>query len=1724
MNYIATISPEHNVVILDISSLYSEETDIQNITLDVSINGDDDIFKNFIDSTTDYPVSHLFVNGVRFNSETCNKFVSDIHPYIFSFRIDTDSENFATGDISVAINAIKKNNNSVKIDTITIHVSDSDIQELDDVSYEANQLDSKLESYMLIRTNPKLSGNIKLVVDSDYHLYLDTFKVSSKLNDRIYRKYPISAEGNYPHDVMTVFSSLPKSELFKLPEDALNPHKFYSDYKNQYMTVYEYGAETNTDNLYSENMKILAPLHMGKHMPDFFCIFRYDGTYNEETYNSIDIDDNSKFTSLLKDSEVVKIFDLRNYTTIGQYLNNYKKIINDFLYGSCYMQFIEQDNEKYGENYRQGNNSWRGIDISKGIVTNKIETTYFANNVLSKESSVQETFNNYIIEGYERNNVLYPYILNLEFMFNDETSEDFSMHRYFGLYLSSNEFLKYDCIIKDNTKNNGVSQKLDADDNIIDDSGILDSIFVDKYADRIFFISTNNNSARIREHDDVKKFITEYVCDNPDKNVCNIKAEQINWHEDEQSFITMTFDAPIKYGEHLRFVALEYYNSFIKKNENICLEIVASNDKRLLKTDNFISPYINTNEPIVHECSVQDRVSNNNIYRLAFYSQSLSDETKPAELKEQFSRIKACIGKFDSFVIFESSNENTISFTSKHNNVYFQHIAQVNIQNSITYDKVFLTDSDGKYILNFTGKGNLSDYPKNYILDLKEALGDSCKDVLYKNNAYTVDDVFYNKDKTSGVVGTYVNYRDDDNNIDDTIHYFSKTFTSRMTPLSPDSYYYYNKYAVFSTFGYDILGWRYSNIVKFKNISDLGYSYTIYDDIENIVKTVRHPIVKTVEGTFETINKFFIDEFYLTDNILVELGVDKHSQKLVKKEKQYNIIVCPYNVDKSMLDFSIRPVIHNCEMNMYNPESAALSVMGIFNIKDIDMSINMNQSYNVKDTQEIKVLAGNVLYIDGRSDSRLSRNVLYCVLNGSFNEFGAYKFMIIGDTLYFTTKKYSNTVETGSLYNGSLTASTDMVISVIDNNIYQKYDFVCNIPTQNVDNYFLDPKSIVNSNLNISVVPQTNCLWESNGLYFDGNSVLNTDDMLNVPYKRHGYFTEHGFSPVLDSITNMFSKNSIDSWARIGENVYSFRDLIINSKIKNPIKKMLVLNNNIDTAVGYYNSYIQSLEFVYYGIKFQLKFDSEYYTQNLQMGQYNNFEIFIINDYDITKNNEIIISADEEIILIINHQFDMYNSQKKYTRIKNKNNDLTGYVDYSVRNAPYSIYSNSICGLENTMNAYKTSDVKITKYPYEENTYYVQEDKPLDIFKNNMSILPNYFYFNVEKMTENKNTISVKQDSNVKIGMLKKNSSGNPLYSVAQYPVSSAENLLNSLHRTEKSYIVSEHKNDARYKYDSDDILEKYIQSFNKGFDCHIINNGDCESITITDIYKPINVSMSVPNQIKYNFGYFTPRVYSIIDFKTNDYELAKTLNMSLLLANTKLKNVKRINTYTGNKVFNGKISVERNYFIVSNKSIFSSNWDKNYYRSYNSKNEEKFSNINGYIPGIENKSFFGSRCMTLKNNYILLDDFSSPRANGGAIVRTDSSHNTYSKNTTQCKITINITQSMYSLFQNNSAFISNWEGLNANQDTSMKNYIKNSISEIFNNQRTIEVELFGINDNSTESMQVDYNIIEDMTGWNKIENFKTEFNISNGDMIVTITMSENKHMIIHPQIKIYRN
>ena len=332
--YTCSITPERNSVIFDLMALYKAMNINSSDKTKIEFNTpSDSVFKEFVDS-------NVYVNGVKFSeldiSDSKRTMVLKAAPYVCTIRCSMRSNVFKNGVLYMSVYI-----NDVCADIINIVFDDCDVYKIDNTKSEAYQLNNKLETFMLIRTNPKLTGNIKLVVDSEYKLYLDTFKVSSVLNDRRYRKYPISSRGNYPFDVKTVFSKLASTEIFATPSDALDPHKFFGDYNNQYITEYEYGAETNTDSLYSENMKILAPLHIGKSIPSFFCIFRYDGVTNKETYNSSDINDTEKYNSLIKDSSIVKIFDLRSYTSIGEYLNNYKNMLKDFLFGSVYMQFIE---------------------------------------------------------------------------------------------------------------------------------------------------------------------------------------------------------------------------------------------------------------------------------------------------------------------------------------------------------------------------------------------------------------------------------------------------------------------------------------------------------------------------------------------------------------------------------------------------------------------------------------------------------------------------------------------------------------------------------------------------------------------------------------------------------------------------------------------------------------------------------------------------------------------------------------------------------------------------------------------------------------------------------------------------------------------------------------------------------------------------------------------------------------------------------------------------------------------------------------------------------------------------------------------------------------------------------------------------------------------------------------------------------------------------------------
>jgi hypothetical protein len=91
------------------------------------------------------------------------------------------------------------------------------------------------------------------------------------------------------------------------------------------------------------------------------------------------------------------------------------------------------------------------------------------------------------------------------------------------------------------------------------------------------------------------------VNNNPDVNICDVTADRVIWNEKSYisnlypsnenkdvnsdvvklEFLSMYFTKPIHYGEHFRFIVTNQITDD-GLNQNICLELVASNDNRLL--------------------------------------------------------------------------------------------------------------------------------------------------------------------------------------------------------------------------------------------------------------------------------------------------------------------------------------------------------------------------------------------------------------------------------------------------------------------------------------------------------------------------------------------------------------------------------------------------------------------------------------------------------------------------------------------------------------------------------------------------------------------------------------------------------------------------------------------------------------------------------------------------------------------------------------------------------------------------------------------------------------------------------------------------------------------------------------------------------------------------------------------------------------------------------------
>jgi len=528
-------------------------------------------------------------------------------------------------------------------------------------------------SYLVLRSNPKFSGNIKLVADSSDNLFLDTFKVSDILSNKKYRKQQVSANSSLSSDIRRVFSSIPNGELYKVDKDnTLDVALPKTTVDKQYNTTYNYGARLFTDELYSEDYSMLAPLWINSKLPDFFAVFRLDGTFNESFYAETGTDtiDNLAF-NYVKDANLIKSWSFNPKKNLGKYINSYLLELNK-VQSPVFLPLTVYDH-----------NVWNGISVKSGIISNSQETSY----QFDKNTDNFTNLNAFISTGFERNNLLCPNLVNLEYAFNDNTAPMYSMHRYFGLYLSENPL--YNVFYYKENEDSSVfsifrldgsiskfNDFLDTSSNVSQSIFNTDGSIHDDYSNRIFAINNNNVLKRINSSKNLTELsqVSEY-CNIVGDNIFSSNVERRNISQ----FITVEINSTLSQGNHLRV---------INKTKNIIWEIYSVE----------IPFPINIDTKDIY-CSDASSVGYPIVYRTIFPVKS--------DLVEQITYIKKA---FDSFLNFEivpgfrvsvtdSSSFSLIVDEGNSDDYSFQHI---NSQLEIS-SEVFSQGGNATY-LSFFGK------------------------------------------------------------------------------------------------------------------------------------------------------------------------------------------------------------------------------------------------------------------------------------------------------------------------------------------------------------------------------------------------------------------------------------------------------------------------------------------------------------------------------------------------------------------------------------------------------------------------------------------------------------------------------------------------------------------------------------------------------------------------------------------------------------------------------------------------------------------------------------------------------------------------------------------------------------------------------------------------------------------------------------------------------------
>jgi len=283
-------------------------------------------------------------------------------------------------------------------------------------------------SYSLIRTNPKLTTNVKLLTN-DIDLYLESFSANTPLASSSFKAFKIDGNLTYDQDVFKFFKkgSLPTEIAYESFQEFQDTSVLPS-YENQYEMFYSAGTRAIESESYKEDLGMLAPLWLNEQIPNYFIVFRVNDpiSVNNSTAalqdNLEDLAQTSeKFNEfILNNCTAIKTFDLRETSKLGGYLRRY---VNQENFPKAPLTVSWRKDDPI---------LWNGISYNNGGFTSAGNLSY--DSLVAQDATIIQ--NEYFFtQGFQRNGVILANLINLEFLFSDISADEYSINRYFGLYV-----------------------------------------------------------------------------------------------------------------------------------------------------------------------------------------------------------------------------------------------------------------------------------------------------------------------------------------------------------------------------------------------------------------------------------------------------------------------------------------------------------------------------------------------------------------------------------------------------------------------------------------------------------------------------------------------------------------------------------------------------------------------------------------------------------------------------------------------------------------------------------------------------------------------------------------------------------------------------------------------------------------------------------------------------------------------------------------------------------------------------------------------------------------------------------------------------------------------------------------------------------------------------------------------------------------------------------------